>query len=411
MLCSLLLSPVAHPPPRTLSTFISSGLFWLLLPVVAGVGWWFGRHATRRPSPLTGSGYSRDYFRGLDYILDEQPDKAVEIFISMLEHYADTTEIHWVLGKLFRRCGELDRAIHVHQSLLSRAGLTEQQRLLFTYELGVDYLRAGLLGRAEDLFREVVDSGHGGTHVGASLTGLLELYQQEQDWEKAILTARQLQKYRRQGTGLMIAQFYCQQAELARTHAADERACLEQAKAADPKCVRASLAEARLLAEDKQLERAISTLQHVEHQDPDFLPEIIPPLLQSYQGLKRLDSGLEYLRQVYSRRGGISMLMVLARHIAAAEGDEAAMHYLAAELRKHPSVRGVNLLLQYMVGVADGSTREELGVVHEIIARFLEHEPMYRCRQCGFRAHTLHWQCPGCRDWSVVKPVREADAA
>ena len=390
-----------------MSEFISSGLFWLLLPVAAGSGWWVAQRGSGQPPRTVGGRYSREYFRGLDYILNEQPDKAVEIFISMLEHYADTAELHLVLGKLFRRCGELDRAIHVHQSLLSRAGLSADQRLAFLHELGIDYLRAGLLDRAENLFREVVDGR--GPQAEASLEGLLEIYQQERDWEQAIATARRLQEHRRQGIGPMIAQFYCEQAELSRARppAAEPRACLEQALAADPRCVRASLIEARLLADRGQPERAIVALQRVERQDPDFLPEIIEPLQQCYRSIDDSEGGLEYLRQVYRRHGGISLLLVLARHRADTDGDAHAMHYLADELRRHPSVLGVRQLLGYMASIADGDTRGELGVVRELIERFLDREPRYQCRQCGFRAHTLYWHCPGCRGWSLIRPVRE----
>ena len=391
-----------------MSELVSSGLFWFLLPVAAGSGWWVAQRAPRRPPGAPGGGgYPREYFRGLDYILNEQPGKAVEVFTGMLKRHADTTELHLVLGKLFRRCGELDRAIHVHQGLLSSAGLSEEQRGVFLHELGVDYLRAGLLDRAENLFRQAVD-GHG-PQVEASLEGLLEIYQQEQDWQQAVHVARRLQDYNYQGIGTMIAQFYCERAELMHAQPRDELACLEQALKADPQCVRASLAEARLLAARGQPERAISALQRVAHQDPDFLPEIIAPLQQCYHALGRAPEGLEYLRRMYDHHGGISLLLVLARHVADTEGNGAAMHYLGGELRHHPSVRGVQLLLEYMTGIADGSTRDELGVVRQLIEDFLAREPMYRCRQCGFRAHTLYWHCPGCRGWSLIKPVRERE--
>lgn len=390
-----------------MNEFISSGLFWLLLPVAAGSGWWVAQRVPRRSSRTVAESYPREYFRGLDYILNEQPDKAVELFTGMLERYADTTELHLVIGKLFRRCGELDRAIRVHQSLLSRSGLTEEQRCVFLHELGMDYLRAGLLDRAENLFRDAVEGN--GPQVESSLDGLLEIYQQESDWKQAVRTARHLQDYRRQGIGAMIAQFYCEQAELAGGHVELVHDFLEQALAADPQCVRASLVEARSWAVQEQPGRAVSALQRVERQDVDFLPEIITPLQECYRVLDRPEDGMEYLRQVYNRHGNISLLLVLTRHMAETESGEAAMHYLAGELRRHPSMRGVQQLLAYISNISDDSMRDELDVVRELIDGFLSKESRYSCRQCGFRTQTLYWQCPSCRSWSQVKPLRERD--
>lgn len=390
-----------------MNEFISSGLFWLLLPVAAGSGWWVAQRVPRRPSRTVAGGYPREYFRGLDYILNEQPDKAVEIFTGMLERYAATAELHLVLGKLFRRCGELDRAIHVHQSLLSRSGLTTEQRCMFLHELGMDYLRAGLLDRAENLFRDAVEGR--GPQVESSLEGLLEIYQQEHDWEQAVRTARHLQNHRRQGIGTMIAQFYCEQAELAGGKPELVHDFLERALAADPQCVRASLVEARSWTAQEQPGRAINALQRVERQDADFLPEIVAPLQQCYHVLGCPEDGREYLRQVYDRHGGVSLLLVLVRYVAETEGGVAAMRYLAGELRRRPSVRGVQQLLTYISSIADDSTRDELDVVRELIEDFLSHEAVYCCRQCGFRTQTLYWQCPSCRSWGQVKPLRERD--
>ena len=165
-------------------------LLWLLLPVAALSGWWIGRRRGNSNKNQSSSSIYPEYFKGLNFVLNEQPDKAIEVFIRMLEVDSETVETHLALGNLFRRRGEVDRAIRIHQNLIARPTLDREQRAHALLELGMDYMRLGLLDRAEGLFLELVESD---LHLNQAYTELLEIYQQEKDWENAINIARKLE--------------------------------------------------------------------------------------------------------------------------------------------------------------------------------------------------------------------------
>ena len=167
-------------------------LFWLLLPLAALSGWYAAMASARdRTSGASRTLLSPDYFKGVNYLLNEQSDKAVEVFTRALEVDSDTVETHLALGNLYRRRGEVDRAIRIHQSLISRESLRAEERSEAALELGHDYLRAGLLDRAESLFKELVDSD---SYVDRALSRLVDIYEQERDWGRAIRTARRLEQ-------------------------------------------------------------------------------------------------------------------------------------------------------------------------------------------------------------------------
>ena len=163
---------------------------WLLLPAALSVGWWLGRRGGKVSEGASGGQFTTRYFQGLNYVLNEQPDKAIEVFCKIMEVDNDTLETHYALGNLFRRRGEVDRAIRIHQNLIARPSLDKRQRALALLELGLDYMRAGLFDRAENLFRELVDMR---IHVRRAQENLLAIYEQEKDWENAIDVARRLQ--------------------------------------------------------------------------------------------------------------------------------------------------------------------------------------------------------------------------
>jgi len=380
-------------------------LLWLLLPVAAGSGWWAARleSGQRAPPPRD---FSAEYSRGLNYVLNEQPDKAIEIFVRMLESDAGTVDTHLALGNLFRRRGEVDRAIRIHQSLIARPRLGHGQRVLAMQELGMDYLRLGLLDRAENIFKEVVNSGE--QYLSSGLGSLLEIYQRERDWELAIATAGRLGAATGRDVGPVIAQFQCERAEvcLERRQEKEARECLRQALASDPCCVRASLLAMRMHRDRGEFRRSLAVLHRVEQQDPDYLPEAIPPLLDCYERLGERRECIEYLRGNYQRCGSPAVLHALVRLLAEEGEREHAVRFLSGELKRRPSIQGIDQLLEYVGALARGATREGLQAVCEITRRLAGEAPAYKCRQCGFAGRTLHWQCPRCRNWNTVKPLQ-----
>jgi lipopolysaccharide biosynthesis regulator YciM len=377
---------------------------WLLLPVAAFSGWWIGWRASQSKKNHSSSSINPEYFKGLNFVLNEQPDKAIEVFIRMLEVDSETVETHLALGNLFRRRGEVDRAIRIHQNLIARPTLNREQRAHALLELGMDYMRSGLLDRAEGLFLELVNSD---LHLNQAYTELLEIYQQEKDWENAIAIARKLELISGNSLNPVIAQFYCERAESA-LNEGNIRVVKDNIRRAisfNPDCVRASLIEARMFKQTGKEKLAIKSYKRVESQDSDYITEIIGPLFECYRKLDRVDEFVEYLRMLVNIYGGISSLLMLTELIAEREGENAAIRFISDELKTRPTVKGVDRLIEYALSKSEGETYDHLKTIKDLTAQLIEGRAMYKCNSCGFDAKQLHWQCPGCKHWDTVKPV------
>lgn len=380
-------------------------LFWLLLPVAALSGWVIGRRgrsADGRSGP--GEGLRGDYFQGLNYLLNEQPDKAIEVFTRMVEVDSDTVETHMALGNLFRRRGEVDRAIRIHQNLIARPSLNRDQRTLALLELGEDYLRAGLLDRAENLFQEVVETG---SYVPHALGHLLDIYQQEKEWENAIQVAARLEQQSDRVMGPRIAHFYCEQVETSWrlgeiNHA---RNLIKRALTADPDCVRASILQGDIERSVGNYKQALKCYQRVRDQDRDYLPEVLVGLHECYTQLGRADGFRQFLEAVQRDYAGASVVLALAERIRQDDGEGAAARYLVEQLRARPSVRGLNRLIELNLARSGQADVEDLEVLRELFHSLLRDRPGYACRSCGFQARTMHWHCPSCRSWATIKPI------
>ena len=379
-------------------------LFWLLLPVAAASGWWFHGRTRRRSNDKQLNLFTTSYFRGLNYLLNEQPDKAIEVFLKIAEVDRDTVETHLALGNLFRRRGEVDRAIRFHQNLISREGLNPEQRTQALLELGEDYMRAGLLDRAERLYSKLIEIE---AHTPSALKHLISIYQQEKDWKKSIEHAKRLQQVSGEDMSPVIAQFYCEIAQscwesgdgaAAMTH-------LNKALRTDPHCVRASLLEGEIRYAEGNYEAAIEAYERVVEQDVDYIPDILEALLRCLEQAGRLDQGRAFLSEVTERYRGISPVLALAEMIQNAEGRPAAVAFISAQLRRRPSVKGLAHLIGLNLSDSTGAARENLLILQDLTSKLLEGKSVYRCSQCGFGTRYLHWQCPSCKSWNSVKPI------
>ena len=345
-----------------------------------------------------------EYLRGLNYVLNEQQDKAIELFIKMLEVDSDTVETHLALGNLFRRRGEVDRAIRIHQNLIARPTLSEEERYLALLELGMDYMKSGLLDRAESLFTELVETGN---YRIQAYNELLDIYQQEKDWNKAITIAKRLQMITGENLSPVIAQFHCELAEKYMNEGKSKEVvdCIRHALNIDPGCVRASILEARKFIADDKVKLALKSLKRIEKQDPEYLPEVINFIIDCYRKLGKQEECINYLHELNRKYDGITTLLYLTQIIQDTQGEKDAIHFIADELRKRPTVRGVDKLLEYVLAMADGEIRENLKTIKDMTASLLDNSPIYKCIQCGFDAKLLHWYCPSCKQWSSIKPV------
>lgn len=380
-------------------------LLLLLLPVAAASGWWLAKRDDERRTEHSGFEFSSHYFKGLNYLLNEQPDKAIEVFIRMVEVDSETVETHLALGSLFRRRGEVDRAIRIHQNIIARPTLSLQQRSQALLELGQDYLSAGLLDRAESLFQELIERNE---HVGNALHLLLDIYQQEKDWRQAIASAKKLQTLFGEDTRGMVAQYYCELATQALDNGDDGEArhYLELALDADEHCVRASMIRADMARRAGDYETALRALERVEQQDSDFLPEIIEPLRDCYSRLGREADMVDYLRRLSSQHKNISLMLALADALRRQYGDAQAEDFITAQLRNRPSVRGLDHLIEVKLNHADAEVRDNLLILKDLTSQLMRNKPLYSCTQCGFTGKALHWQCPSCKRWNTIKPLQ-----
>ncbi|MGH8033547.1 MAG: lipopolysaccharide assembly protein LapB [Luteimonas sp.] len=384
--------------------FVSQWLwFFLLLPVAALSGWVIGRRGGERHSDSQVSRLSTTYFRGLNYLLNEQPDKAIELFLHIAELDKDTFETQIALGHLFRRRGEVDRAIRLHQGLVQRPDLNDAQKVQALLALGEDYMRSGLLDRAETVFTDLARIDQ---RAPQALKHLIGIYQSERDWAKAIENASRYEAATAEPMGKLIGQFECELAD--RLRAAGDldgaRTAVARAYAADSNSVRAGMLEGRVELEAGNDVAAIRAFERAARHDPDYLPEVLSSLLAAYERVGDTTGARSFLSEMCEHYRGIAPVLALTKLVEAEEGVAQARAYLARQLKDRPSVRGEAALID--LTLADGSDQTQtLHDLKHITDQLLVRNPSYRCNRCGFGARSHHWQCPSCKEWGSIKPL------
>lgn len=379
--------------------------FWfvLFLPAAAVMGWVVGRRGGERHSDSQVSKLSTTYFRGLNYLLNEQPDKAIELFLHIAELDKETFETQVALGHLFRRRGEVDRAIRLHQALVERKDLSDAQRVQALLALGEDYMKSGLLDRAETVFSELAAIDQ---RAPQALRHLIEIFQSERDWNRAIENAHRYEAATGTPMGELIAMYECELAERHRAAGDVEaaRAAIARAYAADSNAVRPGMLEGRIEAIAGNHAAAIKAFERAARHDSDYLPEILPTLIESYENVGDLAGAKRFLTEMTEHYRGVAPVLALTRLVEREDGIHAARQYLAKQLKDRPSVRGEAALIELTVneGTDPMATLHDLG---HITDQLLVRNPSYRCSQCGFGARSHHWQCPSCRSWGTVKPL------
>lgn len=381
---------------------------WLLLiPAAAAIGWLAGRRGGEIKGGARVSRLSNTYFRGLNYLLNEQQDKAIEIFLQIAEVDKNTIETQFTLGHLFRKRGEVDRAIRLHQSLVSRHGLSEEQKTRAVLALGEDYMRAGLLDRAETLFTDLVQMG---VHAPQALRQLIAIYQAERDWDKAIEHALRYEQTSGEPMGRVIAHFHCELADKARLENRNDiaREQIGLAYSADSNSVRAGVIEGRLELAENNDAAAIRAFERVARHDIEFLPEILSPLLACYERRGEIARARGFLQEMIEHYPGVSPMLALAQLIQRDDGIDAAQAFLARQLQQRPSVRGEAALIDLSLENPHDNAGESLRTLKQITDQLVVSTNSYRCKHCGFSARAHHWQCPSCKQWGSIKPLHSA---
>lgn len=384
-------------------------LLFLLLPIAAAYGWYMGNRSAQQDKQKHSHQISRQYVTGLNLLLSDQSDKAVDHFIELLQVDNETIDTHLALGNLFRSRGEVDRAIRIHQNLISRSGLTIDQKNLALQQLAKDYMVSGFLDRAEKIFEQLVNEPE---HRESALQQLTAIYQQTREWHKAIACAQALVKLGRKRMKQTIAHFWCELAMQEKAEGKDHKAIqlFKRALHEDPKCVRASISLGKLYLSHQDYKQTLVYLEKVLEQDIDFIGEVLPSLAECYHQLGQEAQLVEFLRQSIDSNAGVSAELMLAQLVAQHDGVASAQELLTRQLVKNPTMKGFYRLIDYHIAEAEeGRAKASLSTLQRLVGEQLKAKPHYRCRRCGFSTHSLYWHCPSCKGWGSIKPIRGLD--
>jgi lipopolysaccharide biosynthesis regulator YciM len=382
--------------------------FWWLLvpPLFFAFGWLAARidikqlinESKRLPSA---------YYKGLNFLLNDQEDQAIDVFVEIIKLNPDSVELNFALGSMFRRKGEIDRAILIHQKLLQRNDIAAELRLDAQYELALDYLKSGLLDRAEDGLKAL----QGGRYARKASGHLLDIYQQEKQWEKAIAVANTLSdaNYSFQHE---VAQFYCELAlrDIANSQPDAARSHLEQALATHRKCARANIMLGEIDAAAGHYESAIVIWQRIEGQDPQYLSLVGTKILDAFRRLERPADGVQLLKSYLSTYPTLDLLDLIHQAVLEQEGEQVALEYVYSVLRANPSMLGLKTLADAESLLAPVERRKDLEVIRSLINENTRKLSMYHCTACGFRAKQYYWHCPGCSGWETYNPKLGAES-
>ncbi len=375
----------------------------LLLPLAAATGWFVARQSHAREEDEV-RGLNPDYVRGLSHLVNNDTDQAIEVFIGLMEADEGTIDLHLALGSLFRKRGEVDRALRIHQNLVQRPQLKPLHRNQARFELARDYLAAGVLDRAEEIFLELA---HQGMFLNDSLKRLMRIYEREREWDKAIDTALWLGSAQGRDLGPRVAQYWCELAESAqrRDDSRGQQQNLKKALSADPHCVRAQIINARKAMHDGKPARALKLYQDIVRHHSGFIPDILPAWREAYlvshseeqwrdEVLSQLDKAVHPHLQVE--------LMRLAEQGVGADSTRALM---LDHLKRHPSWIGLHAALSQSWPDLDASSRDLLQNFSQVLNGPLQSAHSYLCDQCGFSSRQLNWQCPSCQEWNTTRPL------
>lgn len=382
----------------TESTFLLAGLFLLL----AAAGWALGRFGERdeedKPPPL-----NIDYLKGLNFLLNEQTDQALEHFLQMVRVDDKTIETHFALGSLFRRRGEVDRAIRIHQNIIARPDLAAGQRDQALYSLAKDYLHAGLLDRAEKLF---VRLAQGSRYQVQALENLCRIYEQEKEWEKAIECGQRLEVLGGQSLALQIAHYYC---ELAEASAAGNdyqaaRQFVKKAQAGRPRTMRGALTRAHIARETDDYRTALRLYHRIIDEHTYLLAEALPEIVATYE-LEGSTKGLNNaLKSMLEKNPEMRPLVAYTAIVNDLGGipiiDQCVEQYMLEEPTLAEFVD-----LQRLSSDEEDAKESALAKVRGALSKLATASPRYQCQECGFSSQRLLWQCPSCRNWETQRPA------
>lgn len=384
-----------------------SDLLWLLLPIAAASGWYTAKWSLSRRQGSNVLSIPNEYMQGLNYLVNEQPDKALEVFIRFVEVDSDTIETHIILGNLFRQRGEVERAIRIHQNLIARPNLDQSHRTNALLELGRDYLKAGLLDRAEALFLEVISIGK---QKKEAYLHLKELYEQEKDWGMAISNAISLQNEAGKTQHEVIAHYFCELGERERKKNQFQEAekLVKKALSYDKNCVRASILLGDLAFAKKDYKSAIKYYENVSAQNSIFINTVLASIKLAYENDNNNIGYQRFLQNVLEVHYTLSATLGLINAYLDQEDFSKAETLLIEELSKPKAP--LLVLRKYIHCLINNNRQCDAEALHRIASTLDWHigaVVSHRCIRCGFEIEALYWQCPSCHRWGTIQPRDE----
>ena len=380
--------------------------FWwlLVIPFFFGLGWLAARvdikqiiyESTDLPST---------YFKGLQYLITNQYEKAIEAFDDAIKINNDSLELHFALGALLRKTGQIDRAINLHINLLEKRELTLEQQESVKAELAQDYFKAGLYGRSEELLLSLNKE----KYYQFSLNTLLEIYVKEREWEKAIEKATELEKVSGVSFRISISHYLC---EIAVSRILNKKyilakKTLNKALEESKNCIRANILLGDIYGEEKLYEEAIVYWKKIEFQQPEYLGLVAPKIINTLQATGKINEGLSILARFFDLYKLKTLLNVLYENVLANEGASQAETIARNEMIQRPSLYALDKLFQAQA-IGKTSKIENIELIQQTIKNTIGDRRFYMCDQCGFKARQFHWQCPACNAWESL-PSEPAD--
>lgn len=391
-------------------------LLFLLLPVAALYGWYMGQRSAKKDQETASNKFSREYVTGLNFLLSNQQEKAVDLFLSMLQKQESENQIstepqfeaELTLGNLFRSRGELDRALRIHQALENSPDYSFEQKLLAKQQLAKDFMVAGFYDRAENYYISLVDEPEFAKH---SLCQLTVVYQKTREWKKAINVAEKLLKISPESDKIPLSYFYCEYAQAVKFE--DKIAFLEALnKALDyyPQSTRASIMLGDFYLEQAEFTKALGYFEQILQQDPDYISEVLGRVKQCYISINDSNGYELFLIKANQVKHNISVDIALTEFIEEKDGVNAAHSKLYQQLSAYPSLITFHRFIRYQADFAEeGNGKESLVLLHNMVGNQIKKSFQYRCLNCGYQSYRLMWQCPSCNQWEKIKPIQSID--
>ncbi len=377
--------------------------YLIVVPLLFIAGWWFRgldqRQREQEQRPGT-------YYKGINLLLNDQPDKAIDAFIEVVKLDPETIELHHALGNLFSRRGEFDRAVRIHNHLLNREDLPSHERSLALFELGNDYLKAGIYDRAEESFQRLLKEPE---YRLDAMRSLLKIYCTEKEWNKAIEVANTLEKQAGENHQVEMGHFHCELAalEMRAKHFDQAKLELEKALQVDRKSVRALIMLGNLSMLNNDPNAALQYWAQVEKVSPEHLTLVMVQIAQAYEAIGQHDQAMNLINRALEDHSSVETLSIALDLIIKSEGEKAAEKFLKEELERRPTLWAYEKLSELRLKANPDDS--ELELLTGLLKPYVSRLGRYRCSHCGFKAKGFQWLCPGCSSWGSYSPKREEE--